>query len=332
MTPVTSCSDILFGISLITCTAPSSPPVLVSGILPIAPSISRAWVLPDERIAGWGLPGHGDAHSDCGTFFTLVCLEDHSNGLDFAKRVPNLCYRPSCPVCFKAWIARATARVVYRFGQYSTRRSPIHVTASVPRSLWGLSPSRLRLIAYRVVKKTGLYGGCCIFHPFRQDEYNLSWYYSPHFHYIGFGWISNAGDEYRSSGWIVKNIGVRDSIEATVYYQLTHCGVWYGEGRKHSVTWFGSMSYGELSIVPMPKKGTTCPEGHELHRGVAVGEELLPDEICERWVPRGSYVYWLDNLFEDVFDRLGMAPTTSLSVVHASTRGRDPLLVHLKVK
>lgn len=320
-------NDILSGIDLIRRTTPSVAPQLRSGILPIAPSTTTLLtILPDERVAGWGLPGHGESHSDCGSFFTLGCLEDHENGLHYVKKVPNFCYRPSCPVCSGAWISRETSRIVHRFKQYSTRRSPIHVMASVPRSLWGLSPSALRRIAYKTVKKVGLYGGCCIFHPFRQVELTKEWYYSPHFHFLGFGWISDAGDEYRSSGWVVKNIGVRESVEATAFYQLSHCGVWYGVGRKHSVTWFGSMSYNKLRVIPMPSKGKTCPEGHPLHRVISVGTDPLPDEACERWVSVGSYEPWYDNLIEVIFDRLGMMPTTPLFRI----RPRDPLLLLLK--
>jgi hypothetical protein len=89
---------------------------------------------------------------------------------------------------------------------------------------------------------------------------------------IGYGWIKGAGEEYLVSGWVSKNLGVRESAYATAFYQLSHCGVWYGEGRKHSVTWFGALSYNKLKVDPEEVEKEVCPLcGAELHRLLWVG-------------------------------------------------------------
>ena len=272
------------------------------GILPYSAKYQDAKsLLPDDRVGGWGLPGHGDSKLDCGVFFFLVCLEvgkhfqsrlDGDAGQVFVKPRRVSCGRPSCPVCFESWAMREAHRIGYRFTEYRTRKKPIHVMASVPRDSWSLSVSEMRKASYKVLKKVGFYGGCCIYHPFRQHEFTLQWYFSPHFHFIGFGWVSGTGDEYRSSGWIVKNIGLRKSVIATAFYQLSHCGVWYGEGRKHSVTWFGSMSYNKLKIVPEIKKDEVCPLcGSKLARGVYLGDDPCP---VDREAVGGEF--WVDPL------------------------------------
>jgi len=47
---------------------------------------------------------------------------------------------------------------------------------------------------------------------------------SPHFHILGYGWVHHVKENYESNGWIVKNLGIRNSVRATAHYQLSHCG------------------------------------------------------------------------------------------------------------
>jgi len=279
---------------------------LYPGIPPIVPSTNDLlYVFPGDRIDGWGLPGHGEAKWDCGHFFTIGCLEtaDHTqtrlDGVDvtgkiFIKRNVIKCGRPSCPICYESWASREAHRIDRRFKKYHTRMKAIHVVVSPSQVDWALSVTSMRKKVYKLVKRVGFFGGCCIFHPFRQDEYTERWYFSPHFHLIGFGWIEGTGDEYRSSGWIVKNVGVRISVQATAFYQLSHCGIFYGQGRKHSVTWFGSMSYNKLKIPEEIPKDDLCPLcGRKLSNIVYIGSNPCPigDVITETWIDPGGWIY-----------------------------------------
>lgn len=262
-------------------------------------------VFPGDRVGGYGLPGHLEKYWDCGSYFTIGCLEiqDHVqtrlDGIDvagkiFAKRKKISCGRPGCPVCYESWASREAHRIDYRISQYKTRMKSIHVVVSPSRSDWHLPVEKMRSKAYKIARKVGFFGGSCIFHPFRMDEFTKAWYYSPHFHLIGFGWISRTGDEYQASGWIVKNVGVRESVQATAFYQLSHCGVWYGEGRKASVTWFGSLSYNKLKILPEIPKEEACPGcGRKLRKIVHVGKGPcpIPDEEGEYWLDPDCWVY-----------------------------------------
>jgi len=134
--------------------------------------------------------------------------------------------------------------------------------------------AKLKAKAVKIAKKVGFKGGCAIFHPFSNDEIDEAesevkisvdphsgefdfkalkeyfarqnkdiklWYVRPHFHLIGYGNIDGlkVAQNYRKTGWIVKNLGVRDSVVSTALYQLSHAG--YREGQ-HTVFWVGFMS------------------------------------------------------------------------------------------
>jgi hypothetical protein len=131
--------------------------------------------------------------------------------------------------------------------------------------------TKLKRKMAKIAKRVGFKGGCAIFHPFANEEVNEDenitvkvdpasgefdykalkayfakqnknvklWYIRPHFHLIGYGWIEGTAEEYDRSGWVVKNLGVRDSVMCTALYQLSHAG--YREGQ-HTVSWLGFMS------------------------------------------------------------------------------------------
>lgn len=260
------------------------------GILPIG--TSSFWVSPDQQVASWGLPGHGASKGDCGSFFSVGCIhvEDHFRGrIDgedvigkaFVRRKKVSCKEPKCPVCYESWAGREAHRIEHRILSFRLRGArAIHFMVSPPPEVWHLSVDRLRTKAYSVARKVGFLGGNCIYHPFREVEETKLWYFSPHFHMIGYGWIKGAGEEYLTSGWVSKNLGVRDSVYATAFYQLSHCGVWYGVGRRHSVTWFGKLSYNKLKADPEVVEKEVCPLcGAELRKLLWGGGGALPVPI-----------------------------------------------------
>lgn len=240
----------------------------LSGILPIAKS---------NILSYWSLPGHGAKYFDCGEFGLMGCLNvflhgrPRVDGLDYSNKVyvkhfRRSCMRAECPVCYEKWAAAAANRIVRRVKAYRSRfRSPIHVVVSPSQEVLDALGDLDHVKVFRELKTgcrtalaaCGIIGGCLIFHPFRERE-DKSWFVSPHFHVLGFGWVSRTGDVFRESGYLVKNLGVRKSLFATAFYQLSHAGVYMEKPKLHTITWFGALSYAKLKL-PKDDDRDLCP-------------------------------------------------------------------------
>lgn len=150
-----------------------------------------------------------------------------------------------------------------------------HIVASPPQTAtWAEKKAFLsnRSYAYKVLKLAGSTGGLVIPHPYRLKcekcghhpipdhkrtcpkcgHERFIWYFSPHFHCLGFGWIKNTKQNYGVNGWIVKNLGIRNSIYATVQYLLSHAGI---AKRVLTITWFGELGtrtkgIGKTATIP----------------------------------------------------------------------------------
>jgi len=169
------------------------------------------------------------------------------------------------------------------------REKVIHVIVSPPPNsdFSVYSFPKLRRKAYSVLKRVGFKGGSMGFHPFRLrcrkcghiiDDYlhvcsscestSFEWYPSPHFHTVGFGWIKGSDVEYKRSGWIVRNLGVRKSVFWTIQYILSHAGVFndpnpceilHEKKKFHVVTWFGELAYSKLRVPKIGSFPERCP-------------------------------------------------------------------------
>lgn len=232
------------------------------GILSIAKSVHKSPLV-------WSLPGTFEAaYPTCGENAYWGCLSSKHPGTAYSKRIQYSCDRAGCPVCSQSWRWKASKKIAYRIhavkkilrgaGYHATR--PIHVTVNPEPRLWEQfrDPKRypkLRRKAQRIAKKAGFYGGTIVFHPFRYQcskcgsHFNFDTkkcsncgsdhktrYWSPHWHLLGFGWIINTAQLHRSAGYLVKNHGVRDSVQKTAYYELGHCGL---RPEYQAFTWFG---------------------------------------------------------------------------------------------
>ena len=255
------------------------------GILPIARNIFEVQGLD------WQLPGHGVAYSDCGSWRARGCMhvEDHPtmtlDGLKGAQIVvewyKRSCFRAECPVCYESWAGREAGKIAHRLS-FKRNGKVIHVVVSPSDSdVFSLPYDKLRAKCYRIVKMHGFRGGSCIFHPFREDDQGL-WRFSPHFHLIGYGWIVETAKGYHDHGWIVKNLGSRESVVATALYQLSHAGI---NADRHTVTWFGSFAQIKLKTPPVGEKEHVCPVcGAELVELIYVGRESdLGDRQVDVW-------------------------------------------------
>lgn len=258
---------------------------LLSGILPIAKSttseIGSIWASEEETIGGWNLPGHGQQYPDCGTIRFRGCLNvaEHRQtlldgreavGKAYVNAYKRSCGRKECPVCYESWAGLEAGRVEFRLSYYAGKwRRPVHVSANPSPELWGLPFEKLRSSAYRVLKRAGIVGGSVIYHPFRQNDVK-KWFFSPHFHIIGYGWHRG----FSIPGWVVRNHGVRKSVHATVMYQLSHAGV---NPDYHTITWFGELSYNKLKVPELVEEKPKCPLcGLELVKLVFVGKDRVP--------------------------------------------------------
>ena len=292
------------------------------------------FTLPGNGLAYVG-EGYGEA---CGSIIrnkTLGCLEvqDHNvSGLDFdhsnkiiIKLTGRTCFRAECPTCYESWVGKLAGRVEHRILQFIQDKSPrskaIHFIASVPKNQWGWVASRygdLRRRAYKLAMRSGLRGGVIVFHPFRYACFecgseklegrkicpkcgsgSFSWYFSPHFHMIGLGWIDGVKEIYQETGWVLKNLGVRESIFRTAQYILSHCGI---HDRHHATVWFGVMGYRNYKASKMKAEKPTCPICDRQLRPVAwagVGDWPIPQPEKARihyLEPRSGWVYTGYNL------------------------------------
>lgn len=242
------------------------------------------------------LPGLGEQTGDkCGKVLKAAicsCGERRTFGYN--------CHHFTCPVCYEGAATRAAESAKERIYEgvktlitagilTGKRQKEIkHLAYSPPQDM-AIALLMSGIEGYRKLIKMGNkimissgFSGAVDFHPYRQnnpqeDNFNPDmeeyvWYLSPHFHGVGFGYIEPSDKFYARTGWIYKNIGLRDgpdSIKATISYTLTHHGVVKGA---HAVRYIGLLSYNKLVIDTIEKFDTAlkCPKCGEDLRSVFV--------------------------------------------------------------
>ena len=247
------------------------------------------------RFGDFELVGHGEVTNEkCGTFSSYYgCLNvdlhdkitlDGKNfkGKIYARPIFHSCDKPSCPTCYKyGWAVRECLRVEARLAEASKRFGLVeHIAMTFSPKYYHLDYKALRALAIKFLKARGVVGGCLIFHGAR---YNLrkQWYWSPHFHVLGFilggygkcrgcsvahthackgcgGFIDRNYRCYEKDGCVVKVMGKRKTVGGTAWYQLNHATVKVGVKRFHVATWFGNCSYRKLKVTVEMRKHV-CP-------------------------------------------------------------------------
>jgi len=245
------------------------------------------------------LVGHGKATSDkCGTFRTFygcsrtelhnkVDLKGNNfKGKVYMRKVFHSCDKPSCPKCYKyGWASRGARKIEARLKEGSKRFGQVeHIVATVPPKYYALSLEDLRAKIREVLRVRGVSGGVMIFHPFRWNKIRW-WYWSPHFHVLGFifggykcrrckkvkeagkcgienigcdGFVNRSYRAYEKDGCVVRVLGERKTVGGTAWYQLNHAGIDITKRRFHVATWFGVVSYRKMKVTPELKKNV-CP-------------------------------------------------------------------------
>ena len=231
----------------------------------------------------WKLPKWGAARDGCGDVSGVKACP---NGDDKPVLLHNRCFRPECPICYDSWANRDAGHILDRIESGECLYHKVgkklcrirHYSFSPPQD-WAVrlmntvdGYKELRSEAVNIIKGEfslpswwwidvpytdiikphGLSGGCIIFHSHRK-KFVLGvpvWYYSPHFHVVGYGYVMCADSFYRLTGWVYKNKGVRNTVYGTIFYLLTHAGLGYVDDRRvfHCNTWFGVMGYSRMVI------------------------------------------------------------------------------------
>lgn len=246
------------------------------------------------------LVGHGSVtNENCGKFrgrygcldtvsheFPLLLQGEKWEGQVFQHPVFYSCHRPSCPVCFRSWMVREARAVEARLVEAEKFHGRAeHIVASVPLERYGLSFLGMRVLTLKALTVRGVVGGVMIYHAFRENRSTGFWYFSPHWHVLGFidggyscrgckkvcsahdchGFEVHTRECFEKDGFIVKIAqdkfgvaGVRDSLFKTVKYQLSHASIRTDVKRPHVCTWFGVVSYRKLKFKYVPKKAV-CP-------------------------------------------------------------------------
>jgi len=214
-----------------------------------------------------------------GDLHNLVNLDGVSyGGKAYLKPHFHSCDKPSCPKCYKyGWAVREAKNIEARLLEAHKRFGVVeHIVASVPLRDYGLSFEDMRSNAVKAVFRRGVVGGVVIFHGARLDRFKR-WYWSPHFHVLGFilggyrrcrgckkGCVDCSGFEGRTrkffdvDGYIVKVLEERKTIVGTAWYQLNHATYKVGVERFHIASWFGVCSYRKLKVTPEIRKAI-CP-------------------------------------------------------------------------
>ena len=263
------------------------------GILPISQSTAPKSLLKEKKgidALDWSLPGQEPAYFNCEEWMTKGCLnvEEHEGGLAFVRRFQRRCHRAECCKCYESWAGREAGKIEWRLDAWSSDKV-VHVIVSPSNEdISNFTYKKLRSKAYRVLKKSGIYGGSVIFHHMRELKKSKRWYFSPHFHVLGFGWVQGTKEGYSEHGWIVKNKGLRKTVSGTALYQLSHAGV---HKKFHTVTWFGELSYNKVK-VPCPESKKKCPEcGSKLRPLEYIGDAGPPSLNGDYWLPPENWRY-----------------------------------------
>lgn len=267
---------------------------------------------------GWILPATKEKHYWCGNWQTFGCLnkEAHQNlgkgNRIYIKQFQRSCYRASCEQCYLNWIARQANASTTRINQYGKSRKPVHLLLSVNSYQYYLTDKELRQRVRKILEIIGFEGGAIIFHPFRFNKKIRCWYYSPHFHVIGFVNRHQICRGYGKFGWYVKDLGWRDSVFQSFCYLLSHCGIKKGV---HSVSWIGRLSYSKLKVEKEPKI-TKCPvcggDFEEVYYEELFHPVVPPDKPYEGLVESDGW-YPVETLVFEKDCRFDYAPTIDLN-------------------
>ena len=243
------------------------------------------------NVDGWHLPGFQEKRDYCGQwgFFGCMNIEKHLDHKIFLKPFQKSCFRADCELCCYKWLGRESSKATKRIEKFEKKSNLFvkHLILSVPKRDYYKSKKELVKNVRKIlncrkkfIKKNGKKckyshncekdkngnikyyclesnSGLIIYHPFRLK--NDKWYYSPHFHILGFYPFLKEDlvkGLYRKHGYVIKNLGKRDTVFGTIYYQLSHAGI---KKHNHALVYYGGVSYRQMKIEKNEDYNTKCP-------------------------------------------------------------------------
>jgi len=258
-------------------------------ILSDAPALEH----PYANYKNFQLVGNGEeTNGYCAQYIGIMgCVDGEAHrlvtldGVNYAGKIDrrlvhHYCNKPSCPTCYKkGWAVRQAFKICARLKKASKRFGLIeHLMISLPKKDYGLilcSLKDMRKKVNELLKHVGVVGGVVILHAFRYNHQDL-WYFSAHFHVVGFilggysrcrncptKWNCKPSCDgadarfwalYQDTGYYVKVFGKRKTVVGTLYYQLNHASILKDVERFHVYTYFGIVSYRKLKITVESRK------------------------------------------------------------------------------
>lgn len=215
------------------------------------------------------MSGGQAANPCCGEVVAIKVCENQDHPTRFVR---HSCGRSGCKTCWPVWAKRASSRAADRLRGYldasKTQYVPWHISLSPPAGLLESQVSMQKLLdlAHDQSKILGITSVLVIAHGYRiRDKYRgvvnrgakeagmnrYRWcmaqpdprkylYWSPHFHLMGWGYLMDADQYHKGTGWIYKKHKTRplEHIQKTIYYLLSHA--WqFGPGKNTYRYWAG---------------------------------------------------------------------------------------------
>ena len=230
--------------------------------------------------------------------------------------VPQVCNRLGCEVCNLAVAKKKAKKVAERYlGVVKVMRDQGIEPGDPKHISWSLDPRKVTcksleegdgikkltkqlLSVLRSSAKDGWYGGTLIFHGERKkhldDDTDCTfpvhwekgkkitcpcehhWMWSPHYHYVGFGYFEPSPQLLKRTGWLYHIIpeehGKDRDVEATLGYELTHVGLFVDHELKsqgQAIKWIGALSNSKAGrrIIESKLEASICEKcGEPINR------------------------------------------------------------------
>lgn len=298
---------------------------------------------PFATYKNFQLVGNGSQTNQfCGAYIGIMgCIDVNSHkvrtleGVNYSGKIDrrlvhHYCNKPSCCVCYKkGWAVRRAFAIASRLKEASKRHGAIeHLMISLPKKDYGLilcSLKDMRKKVNKLLKRVGVIGGVIILHAFRYNHQDL-WYFSAHFHIVGFikhgyarcrncptkwnckascdGFDAKAWKLFQDTGYKVKVFGKRKTVVGTLFYQLNHSSILLNVERFHVYTYFGVVSYHKLKISVKEHKRCCRICGKELVRLRYSGSRAIVSDVNSPFYEGMSF----EDLVEDGIIVYSVAP------------------------
>ena len=213
---------------------------------------------------GFVLPAQGQSKPYCKKWLSWGCnnIKQHPFRKHYAEHEQKTCKTSHCPKCHVSWINRQANRTTKRLSKFLENKNYNfkHIVLSPPPDLAKDMPySQLKKWLQFVCKVANIKTCAIVFHPFRfQDREKIQPYFSPHFHLLVYGKVTNTTEFYNKTKCVIKNKGNLEreiDIFNCTRYLLSHAGVRKGTS---TVRYLGDISYRKLKVEKEPQNHV-CP-------------------------------------------------------------------------